>query len=375
MININRLLTVSYKEASEIIRDPVRLLAYLLVPVVLMVIFGYGMTLDINNIPFTVLDYDNSPESRAYIDNYAQSEYYDYIGPSYSDKKVEKEMLSGKIRFFLEIPAGFGRNLAAGNSPQVGAFVDGTIPFRGETIRGYIPGTHFVYLQNYIEEHNGKKISIMPVEVKSRYWYNKTFESKNTFVPGMIAMILTVVPAVIVTLAIVREKELGTIINFYTTPLSRLEFLLGKQLVYVVISSVNFFVLIFMAIYVFGLQIKSSFLLLAIGGILYVICATSVGILFSTFAKTQIGGLLMTMIISMIPSFIYSGLMTPISSLDDSAIIMSNIYPVKHFTQLAIGSFTKDLNFSTTMFNYGAMIIFYIVMLSMCTYFLKKQER
>lgn len=374
MMNVKRLLSVAYKESAEIARDPVRLLAYLLVPSILMLIFGNGMNLDINNIPFTTLDYDNSPQSRDYIDNYKESEYFDYKGASYSDREVDRKMMSGEIRFFLEVPAGFGRDLVANREPQVGAFIDGTIPFRGETIRGYVAGSHLSYLQHYIRDISGKNIDIIPVDVKSRYWYNTTFESKNTFVPGMIAMILTVFPAIIITLAIVREKELGTIVNFYTTPLKRLEFLLGKQIVYLAISTVNLFILIFMAIYIFDLQIKGSFLLLAVGGIIYLTTATSLGMLFSTFAKTQIGGLLMTMIVSMIPSFIYSGLMTPISSLEDSAIIMSNIYPIKHFTQLIIGSFTKDLDISITMYNYISMIAFYLVVLSMCTFFLKKQE-
>lgn len=374
MININRLLAVAYKESAEIVRDPVRLLAYLLVPAVLMVIFGHGMNLDINNIPFTTLDYDNTPASREYIDNYIQSDYFDYQGASYSDKEVDAKMMAGKVKFFIEIPAGFGRDLADNRSPQVGAFIDGTIPFRGETIRGYLPGTHMSYLQKYARKTSGETMNLMPVNVKSRYWYNKTFESKNTFVPGMIALLLTIIPAIIITLAIVREKELGTIVNFYTTPLTRLEFLLGKQIVYLGISTVNLFMLIFVAIYVFGLEIKGSFFLLSVGGIIYLATSTAVGMLFSTFAKTQIGGLLMTMIITMIPAMIYSGMLTPISSLEDSAIIMSNLYAVKHFTQLTIGTFTKDLGFSTIAFNYISMIIFYIVVLSMCTFFLKKQE-
>ncbi|MFC1659472.1 ABC transporter permease [Pseudomonadota bacterium] len=372
---MQRLLAVAYKESSEIVRDPVRLLAYLLVPAILMLIFGHGMNLDIDNIPFTTLDYDNSSQSREYIDSYIQSEYFDYQGPSYSDEEVYRKMVSGRSKFFLEIPAGFGRNLSSDRTPQVGAFIDGTIPFRGETARGYVVGTHFSYLQNYIREVSGKEIDIIPVDVESRYWYNKTFESKNTFVPGMIAMILTVFPGIIITLAISREKELGTIVNFYTTPLTRLEFLLGKQVVYLVISTVNLFILIFMAIYAFDLQIKGNFLLLTIGGIIYLVTATGVGMLFSAIAKTQIAGLLMTMILSMVPSFIYSGLMTPISSLEDSAIIMSNFYAVKHFTQLIIGSFTKDLSLSITMFNYVSMILFYIVVLSICLLLLKKQEK
>lgn len=375
MFSLKRILSVTKREAVEILQDPVRLVSFFIIPVFLMIIFGYGMTLDIENIPFKTLNYDNSLYSLKYTDHYVNSEYYDYKGRARTNVEAEYELTKGQIRFFIEIPRDFSKNLLGNKKAQVGVFIDGTVPFRAEIIKGYIESTHFKFLEQLTIEKLGQEFNISQVSIEPRYWYNQTFESKNTFVPGTMATVMMTFAAILVALSIVREKELGTISNFYATPLSSAEFIIGKQLVYILICMIDFMILTLMSIFVFGVALKGSFLFLLFAGLVYVCSATSVGILISSFSKTQISSLMITLIATTVPTFIYSGMMNPISSMSPSSQIIANLYPVKHFFQIILGLFTKDLPIYTVVDEVLWMVLFTIIANSITIMFLKKQEK
>lgn len=375
MFSLKRILSVTKREAVEILQDPIRLVSFFVIPVFLMIIFGYGLTLDIENVPFKVLNYDNSLYSLKYTDHYINSEYYDYKGRLTTNKEAEQELVKGKIRFFIEIPRNFSKNLLANKNAQVGIFVDGTVPFRAETIKGYVEATHFKFLERFFIENLGRELDVSQVSIEPRYWYNQTFESKNTFVPGTMAMIMMTFAAILVALSIVREKELGTISNFYATPLSSAEFIIGKQLIYILICMIDFMILTLMSIFMFGVVLKGSFLFLLFSGFVYICSSTSVGILISSFSKTQIASLMITLIVTTVPTFMYSGMMNPISSMSPSSQIIANLYPVKHFFQIILGLFTKDLPIYTVMDEVLWMAVFTIIANLTTIMFLKKQEK
>jgi ribosome-dependent ATPase len=375
MFSFQRMLAVSRKETTEMVRDPMRLVANLIVPLILMFLFSSGLNFDIENMPFAVLDFDNSTESMRYSDSYIHSKYYNYIGNIKSEEEAEKLLKQGVIKFYLNIPAGFGRQLLSGKGIQLAIFIDGTLPFRAESLRGYITGTNAVYIRNRTAEEQGATSNVTDFDIKSRYWYNQASESKFSFIPGAIAIILMTMPAVVMALSIVREKEEGTITNFYATPLTKLEFLFGKQIIYIIIFFVVYLVLIGIAVFMYDVYIKGSFLILTLTTIVYIFATTSIGLFISSFVKTQIAGLLITMIMTMIPSFTYSGLLKPISSLDESGQFMSMIYPISYFMNATIGTFTKDLSVQSLLPNLVWIGLFYVVMMSCCVMLLKKKDK
>lgn len=375
MFDFKRMMTVAKKETIEMFRDPMRVITNFAAPIVLMFLFSSGMNMDIKNIPFVVLDYDNTSESRQYADAYANSQYFLYKGQVYSNKEAEVALQKNNARFYIEIPSGFGRNVSSGKGAQVATFIDGTQPFRAESIKGYTSGTNMTYLANKMNENYGVNPTDTGFSIKSRYWYNQASESKYTFVPGTIAIILIVIPAIMMTLSIVREKEVGTITNFYATPLTKLEFLIGKQLVYIGIFIPIYLILVGIAVFLYGVPIKGSFLFLTLMSIMYIFCTTAIGLLISSFVKSQIAGLLISLITTMIPSFTYSGLLTPISSLDQNAQITAKFYPVIFYMRTIMGTFTKDLPIMSMLPNLLYLFIFYVIIMTACNILLKKQEK
>ena len=376
MFSFKRMMTVTKKETIEMFRDPIRVLANFVVPISLMFLFSSGLNMDIKNIPFVVLDFDNTPASREYADAYINTEYFDYKGNVYSNQEAELMLQKSLARFYLDIPQGFGRNLNAGKGAQVATFIDGTQPFRAESIKGYTSGTNMTFLSNKLTEEFGiKSTDSTNFQIKSRYWYNQASESKYTFVPGAIAIILIAIPAVMMTLSIVKEKEAGTITNFYATPLTKLEFLIGKQLIYVSIFFAIYFILVGIAVFIYGVPIKGSFLLLTAMSILYIFSTSAIGLLVSSFVKSQIAGLLIALIATMIPSFTYSGLLTPISSLDEVGQLTSKFYPVIYYARTVMGTFTKALPLRTLLPNFFYLTMFYLILMICCNILLKKQEK
>lgn len=375
MFNFKRMITVAKKEKIELFRDPARVMGNIIVPIVLMFLFSSGINMDVKNIPFMVLDFDNTPMSRSYADAYINSQYYLYKGNAISEKQAELALKLSDIKFYLDIPAGFGRNLVSGKGAQVGTFIDGTLPFRSETIKGYTSGTNMTYLANRLQEELGEKDNITEFKIKSRYWYNQASESKFSFVPGAIGIILIAIPSIMMTLSIVKEKEQGTITNFYATPLTKLEFLIGKQILYIGVFFIIYLILVSIAVFIYDVPIKGSFFVLTIITIIYIFCTTAIGLFVSSFAKSQIAGLMISLIATMIPSFTYSGLLTPISSLDTSGQITARFYPVIYYMRTVMGTFTKDLPLQTILPNAFFLLLFYMVIMVLCNILLKKQEK
>ena len=212
------------RESLEIARDPIRIAFALLGPVILMIAFGYGITLDLENIAYAVLDHDQTPESRNYLENFSGSRYFDQHPPLHNDAEMETRLRKGRVIFVIEIPPGFGKDLKRGRQPEVGIWLDGTIPFRAETARGYILGVHQFYLEQRMRGEIGAAQRPVPLTVETRFRYNQDFKSIYAIVPGTIMMLLIWIPAMMTAAGVVREKEMGSITNFYATPVRGLEF-------------------------------------------------------------------------------------------------------------------------------------------------------
>lgn len=338
-----RLLAYSRRETLEILRDPVRTAFALLGSVILMLVLGYGLSFDVEDLSFAVLDHDRSPESRAYIDNIAGSRYFNRQADATSEAELERRMRHGELAVALTIPAEYGRALKLGQSPEIGVWIDGAMPFRGETIQGYLQGMHLQYLQQLASELRLDISALQPAGLEARYRYNQDFRSLNAMVPAMIPILLIFIPSILMALGVVREKELGSITNLYASPVTRLEFLLGKQLPYILLSMISFIGLVLLSVALFKVPLKGSFLLLTLATLLYVTATTGLGLCISAFTKTQVAALAGTAILTLLPAINFAGLTQPVSSLEGLAALVGNGYPTTWFLTISRGIFTKSL--------------------------------
>ncbi len=373
--SLRRLLAYAYREMLELRRDRIRLAFALLGSVLLMFVLGKGISMDVQDLRFAVFDMDQSPESRAYIDNIAGSRYFLQQAPIRSAAELERRMRSGELAVALEIPPDFGRQLRQNRQPEIAAMIDGAMPFRGETTRGYVQGVHAQYLSDLITEATGTTPNLLPTEMALRYRYNQDFRSIYAMVPAVIPLLLVFIPAILMALGVVREKELGSIVNLYVTPVTRLEFLLGKQLPYIVISMLSFFCLLIEAVWLFGVSIKGSFLALTLGALLYVTATTGIGLLISTFTKTQIAALFGTAVLTMLPSVQFSGLSTPVTSLSGVAYWIGQGFPATYFLIISRGIFTKALHFSELISIFLKLALFIPILTGISLVLLPKQEK
>ena len=371
--SLARVWAFARREAIELRHDTVRLAFALFGPLLLMVVFGYGISLDVNHLTYAVLDYDQSASSRSYADAYRGSAYYDEKAPILSDSERDRRLRNGELRFAIEIPAGYERDLQQGRQPEVSAYVDAAVPFRGETARGYVEGTHDKYEAMARAEKGIRPIAV-PANIEARALYNQSFESVYALVPGDIMLLLMLIPSMLTALSVVREKELGSIANFYAAPATKAEFLFGKQLPYIVVALIQFVSLVAIAVFLFQVPVKGSILTLMLGGLLYVLASTGFGLLISVFASTQTAAIFAAAIVAILPAVQFSGMFVPTSSLKGGASIAAMIFPSTYFQSISVGTFTKALGMASVWPSILALAIIATVYFAVSVLLLKKQE-
>jgi len=371
--DLGRAFSYALRETLELQRDPVRGTLALLGTALLMFIIGYGINLDVENLSYAMLDRDQTVLSQNYALNLSGSRYFIEKPPIADYADLDRRMRSGELSLAIEIPPGFGRDIARGTSVQIGAWVDGAMPTRAETVRGYVQAMHQMWLVDMAKHRLG--IDLTPAStLETRYRYNPDVKSLPAMVPAVIPMLLMMIPAMLAALSVVREKELGSIINLYVTPVTRSEFLLGKQVPYIVLAMVNFLLLTVLAVTVFGVPVKGSFFTLALAAFIFVICSTGFGLLASTFTKSQIAAMFVTMIGTIIPCVQFAGLLNPVSSLEGMGAFIGRIYPATHFLIISRGVFSKALGLSTLAPTFWPLLTAVPVILGLSIVLLKKQE-
>lgn len=372
--SLRRLFSYSRREALELRRDPVRSTLALLGTVILMFIMGYGISMDVEDLRFAVLDRDQTLSSQGWSQNIAGSRYFIEQPPLQSYDQLDKRMRNGELAVAIEIPPDFGRDIARGTPVKIGVWVDGAMPNRAETVRGYVQAMHLAWLQEMAgrQATPGRDTSLISIE--TRYRYNPDVKSLPAIVPAVIPLLLMMIPAMLSALSVVREKELGSIINLYVTPTTRSEFLLGKQLPYIALGMFNFFLLCALSVLVFGVAHKGSFLTLTLAALLYVTIATGLGLLISTFMKSQIAAIFGTAIITLIPATQFSGMIDPVASLEGPGRWIGQIYPTSHFLTIARGTFSKALNLTDLWASFIPLLIAIPLVLGLSVWLLKKQE-
>ncbi|WP_038498548.1 ribosome-associated ATPase/putative transporter RbbA [Janthinobacterium agaricidamnosum] len=371
--SLNRMLSYLWRETLELRRDPVRATLALGGSVILMFVIGFGISLDVENLSYAVLDHDQTTLSHNYTLNLSGSRYFIEQPPLRDYDDLDKRMRSGELALAIEIPPGFTRNVQRGAPAQIGAWVDGAMPMRAETVQGYVQGMHQGWLADQALHRLGIALS-SPVAVETRFRYNPDVKSLPAMVPAVIPLLLLMLPAMLAALSVVREKELGSILNLYVTPVTRTEFLLGKQAPYVLLAMLNFLLMTLLAVTVFGVPVKGSFLTLLGAALLFNISATGIGLFASTFTKSQIAALFVTMIGTMIPAIQFAGLLNPVSSMEGGGRLIGMLYPAAHMLDISRGVFNKALGFSDLHSAFWALLLAIPVVLGLTIVLLKKQE-
>jgi len=373
--SLQRLLSYLWRETLELQRDRVRATLALGGSLILLIVIGFGVSNDVNNLRYAVLDRDQTTLSRNYTLELSGSRYFTERAPLTDYAEIDRRMRSGELALAIEIPPGFARDVQRGKSVAIGAWFDGAMPQRAETVQGYVRGMHQHWLANQARMQARSTARTGEISVQSRYRYNPDVKSLPAMVPAVIPMLLLMLPAMLTALAVVREKEVGSIINLYVTPVTRTEFLLGKQLPYVGLAMINFALMLLLTVTVFGVPVTGSVLALTLAMLIYCICATGMGLLASAVTKSQIAAMLIAMIGTIIPATKFCGMTDPVSSLDGVGRMIGEIHPANYMFTISRGAFNKALGFGDLLPSMWPMLLAVPVILGTAIALLKKQER
>ena len=340
----------------------------------LMVVMGYGISSDVDSLRYAVLDHDRSALSESYQLDIAGSRYFVEQPPLADYDDLDRRMRRGELALAIEIPPGFGRDVARGTPVAIGAWFDGSMPMLAETVEGYIQGVHQHWLAGQARMGPGGTAAA-PVTVQNRFRYNPDVKSLPSMVPAVIPMLLMMLPAMLTALAVVREKEMGSIVNLYVTPVTRSEFMLGKQLPYVGLAMLNFALMTLLAATVFGVPVTGSFPALVLASLLFCFISTGMGLLASAVTKSQIAAMFFAMVGTMIPTMQFGGMIDPVSSLQGAGRVIGEIYPASHMLTISRGVFNKALGFRDLAASFWPLLLAAPLILGAAILLLKKQEK
>lgn len=367
---------MALKEWKETTRDRLFLLLAFLLPALWLVVFGYGLNLDVEDIPFAVLDRDHSEFSREYLQRFIQSRYFSFRGYVGDERALDRLLTETQIRAAIIVPERFQEQLAAGEPVAVQTLLDGTFPLHTDIAKGYVIAINQAFTEDRLidflrrsrgltQEQAG--VLVRPLSVEVRYLYNEEVRSTWSMVPALVMFTLMLASPLLTALGVVREKETGSIYNIYSSTVSRAEFLTGKLLPYILISLVNVCVLWLMAVGLFQVPFKGHFLLFLFASVLFIFCTTGIGLLISLLVQTQMAALIITMVVAMIPTILFSGLLVPVASLTRGAKVQAHLFPAMYFTNLVRGSFLKGVGADVLWIDLLALGMF-AVAISVVTY-------
>lgn len=383
-MNVQRILAVSGKEIREVLRDPIYLLLAFAMPVVLMIVFGYGMSQDVEHIGLAVLDEDGTAMSRDYAQRFVESRYFDYRGRLQSPRDIERALANGRIKLVLVIPEQFAQRLNQGKSVPVQMLLDGSFTTIARTVRSYVEAMNAAYNAGMESRYLSAKLGlaqtrtaalIQPVRIEVRYLYNQEVKSIWAIAPSLMMFTLMLVVPLLTSLSVVREKESGAIYNVYASTISRGEFIAGKLLPAVAIALINACVLWGLATLYFGAPFKGNLWLLSLGTLLFVICAAGFGLVISFLVHTQQAALIVTTILATLLAMQYSGIMTPVSSMTGATHAIARIFPPMYYENLIKGTFMKGVGMNVLWPDLAFLAVFGSVVLAIAWLLFRKRVR
>lgn len=331
-MKLARIAAVVEKETKEIVRDPITVAVALLMPLVMLFLFGYAISLDVENVPMGVLDQDRSPVSRQLVDRFVQSGYFRQAADYTTARRVEDGLQRNVIKLALVLPPGLQETLRRGETAPVQVLVDGTYSATANLVAAYA--------QTIVSGFAADDMAA-PVRVEVRVWYNPSLRSVTYVVPGLFGVILMAFPPLLTALAITREKEMGSIQQIFASPLTPAEFLAGKLVPYGLIAFLQIVMVIAVGFLWFEVPMRGSLGLLFAAGLVYVFCTVGIGLLVSTIARTQLAAMLLALIITLMPSFLFSGFLFPIFTMPYLLQLYTRVFPAQYFVDLSRGIVLK----------------------------------
>ncbi|ROV55355.1 ribosome-associated ATPase/putative transporter RbbA [Neisseria chenwenguii] len=363
------------RETKELLHDKIRLFFAICGPLIMMSAIAWGISFDVQNLRFSVFDRDQTVASRQLAEYFSGSRYFLQQPEIHDESRIDTVLKSSQAVLVMDIPAGFGRALMRGETPEVSFYIDGALPFNASNIQGYIGGIMTMYAQDGIRE-TGLPVSLQaPAQVVPRFRYNQDFNSINAIAPGVMMLVLVMIPAMMSAIGVVREKETGSITNLYISPAGVPQYLIGKQLPYIAVGMLNFLSLALVMNLWFGVHLKGSFFGLAFGTLLMVTASTAMGLLISSFVRSQLAAIFVAAIGTLLPTINYSGFLYPLSTMSGSAYVFGKIFPASWYLNVSIGSFTKGLNAADLRQEYAVIAVFALACITASCLLLKKQER
>ena len=366
--------TFAIREGKELLRDHVRTFFALFGPVILMTAVTWGVSFDVGNLAFAVRDRDQSAESRAITEYFSGSPHFRELPPLAADADIDAALESSSAKMVIDIPPSFGRDLLRGTRPEIGFYLDGAESFNASNLTGYIASILGDYARDQAHAH-GIRLPPDAAQLVPRFRYNPDFKSILAIAPGVLMLALSLFPAMMAAVGVVREREIGSIANFYASPASRLQFLLGKQLPYLAAAMLSFLILYLMMRYWFGVPLNGSAAALLTGTLLMCATTTATGLLVSCFTRSQVAAIFITAVGTVMPAMSFSGFLVPVSSLQGGAYIMGKILPSAWYANLTTGTFVKGLGYPDLVREHFILGGYYLIILTLAVLNLKKQER
>ena len=370
---LSAVFTFARREGKELLRDRIRLMFALLGPLVYLISGSLGVSFDVNEMDFAVLDQDQSHYSRELTQEFDGSSYFRQRASLAARRDINAVLTNGSARMVIEIPPGFGKDLTLGRRPQLAFYFDGSWPFVGENLHGYAQGILNRYMAELYRER-GIRVDTGG-GLQTRFIYNPTFKSINALTPGFLMLSLMMIPAMLTALSVVREKEIGSIMNLYSSPASTFQYLFGKQLPYVLLSLLSYLILLGVVVFGLGVPLKGSFIALTAGVLCFVFASTGFGLLVSTFVRSQVAAIFAAAILAMIPALNFSGMLYPAATLSGAGKWIGIFSPTSWFQTVSLGVITKGLGWRDVDTLCGTLLLFFAAYWLAAGLLLKKQEK
>ena len=370
-MNVQRILVLMTKEWRETVRDRMFLLLAFLLPVLWLLIFGYGLVIDVEHIPMAAVDRDRSALSRDYLSRFMDSRYFNFLGHLESERDVDALLRTAQIRAAVIIPEHFAERLLEGKPASVQTLIDGTFPLYTDIAKGYIVAINSAFTMELVADHlsrmSGRRRDetarlAHPVRLEVRYLYNEEVRGTWSQVPALVMFSLMLASPLLTALGVVREKESGSIYNIYSSTVTRAEFITGKLATYLLIAIMNVVLLWMLAVWVFDVPFKGSFMLFFLASVVFAMVSTGIGLVISLLVRTQMAALIITIVVSTVPTFLFSGLLVPVSSLSKGAQFQAHLFPAMYYTNILRGSFLKGIGFEVLWPDLLALAAFAIML-------------
>jgi len=369
-MSYRRLRAVFVKELHHIVRDARSLGMALAVPVVMLLLYGYALSLDVDKVPALVYDQDNTSASRELVKQFQGSKYFDIIGETNGYREIERAIDSNRILMALTIPRGYSRETNEGREAPVQVLLDGSDSNTASIVLGYaetVVRNYSLELRSGMQNRRGGERGVAPIDARLRVWYNSSLESKNYVVPGLIAVILQIIAALLTSLTIAREWEMGTMEQLLSTPMRPAEMVLGKMGAYFVIGVADAIMAVLVGIFVFGVPLRGSIPLMAVSLCVFLVGVLFWGVFVSAAARTQLQAYQMGILSSFLPAFLLSGFVYEIQTMPAPIRFLTHIIPARYVVTLMKGIFLKGVGLRVLWGELGFLTLYAAVVFVLAT--------